>query len=222
MRRLFLIITISMVLSVSLFATPRVAVAAPQSDNISTDDLINWTNSIRASYGHPALRIDPILMQTAQSTAETMAASHLNDHIGNVSGRVAAAGYGGGAKVYATENWAAGPISIDKLFNDYWADSAHLLPMTEGQYIDIGAGVAVADNGQTYYIIHAAFYEGETRGSTGYTPVAVGTSSGTGGATLAPAQPTRPYVNTILTSTPNAVGAIVHVVQPGETIWSIS
>ena len=71
-------------------------------------DLIIAMNTLRASYGLPALVEDPIIDAVAQSTAEIMAANKMSWHIGDVRGRLQAAGYGGGAPVWATENFAVG------------------------------------------------------------------------------------------------------------------
>ncbi len=60
-------------------------------------DLILAMNTLRVSYGLPALIEDPIVNAVAQWTAAIMAANNMSWHIGDVRGRLAAAGYGGGA-----------------------------------------------------------------------------------------------------------------------------
>jgi uncharacterized protein YkwD len=69
---------------------------AQQSEGVTAYDLIIAMNTMRVSYGLPALIEDPIINAVAQSTAETMAANQMSSHIGNVSGRLASAGYGRG------------------------------------------------------------------------------------------------------------------------------
>jgi len=83
-------------------ATPNQTLVQPTAP-VSPMDLINAMNVLRVANGFPPLAVNQILMGTAQWTAEYMAANHLLGHIGNVRGRVAEAGYGSGATVYATE-----------------------------------------------------------------------------------------------------------------------
>src|SRR5574342_69255 len=61
------------------------------SNQVSAYDLILAMNTLRVSYGLPALIEDPIVNALAQSTAATMAANNMSWHIGNVRGRLAAA-----------------------------------------------------------------------------------------------------------------------------------
>ncbi len=117
-------------------------------------------NQLRVANGYPALRVNAILMGTSQWTAEYMAANHSNGHIGNVSGRIAAAGFGNGATVFATENWARGFTTLSQVMAA-WADPLHMIPATNPNLTDIGAGVATGPWGP-YYILHAAYSVGPT------------------------------------------------------------
>ena len=80
------------------FHRPGSARAAPLSQ-ASAYELILAMNTLRVSYGLPALIEDPIVNAVAQSTAQIMAANNMSWHIGDVRGRIAAAGYGGGGTV---------------------------------------------------------------------------------------------------------------------------
>ena len=181
----------------------------------SSSDLINAVNGVRTGYGNPALEVDYTLMASAQATAEIMANSGSCAHIGNASGRMAAAGYGGGAQVWGTENIACGNgLSVETAVYSYWADATHLMPMTVSSYTHIGAGVAEVD-GRVYYVIHAAYTSGSSSSS----------DSGSSNPPQAPAGtplPTRPVVKPVLTATPHADGSIVHQVELGQTLWSIA
>lgn len=108
----FLGLYLLIVFGVGTFRPPEV-VRADESDRapvqqVSAYDLILAMNTLRVSYGLPALIEDPIVNAVAQSTAATMAANNMSWHIGDVKGRIAAAGYGGGGTVWATENFAVG------------------------------------------------------------------------------------------------------------------
>src|SRR5512141_402698 len=118
---------------------------------VSAYDLILAMNTLRVAYGHPALIEDPIVDAVAQSTAATMAAKEMSWHIGDVRGRLAAAGYGNGGTVWATENFAmsSGGMGIDEIMA-VWSDADHMRPAVEPSYCNIGAGVAQASNGRIY------------------------------------------------------------------------
>lgn len=210
MRRFFIIlILLTGLTGLGLAGVPSPAPVQAQAG--SAYDLINAVNGLRTGNGLPALEIDGILMGTAQATSDVMAASGNCAHIGNVTGRVAAAGYGGGATVFATENIACGmDLSVDTTVYQYWADATHMMPMTDSKYTHIGGGVTVV-SGRVFYVIHAAYTSGGS-----YSPPAVGTStSGQPAATV-------PVVKPVVTATPGSDGSIIHEVQPGQALWSIA
>lgn len=196
-------------------ATP--AQAAPRAA-VTAYDLIIAMNTLRVSYGLPALLEDPIVNAVAQATAETMAASQMSWHIGNVRGRLAAAGYGGGATVWATENFAAGTggMGIDKIMAA-WADPDHMRPAVDAAYCHVGAGVATAPNGRIYYVLQAAYISGQACGSYTVSPGVtappgsnVGAGAGVG------------LIVPVKIATPDAEGMVFHVVQTGQSFWSIA
>jgi len=116
-----------LLLAVTINTAVVVQAAQPQaapSAEVTAFDLIIAMNTLRVSYGLPALVEDPIINAVARSTAENMAANQMSWHIGNVSGRLAAAGYGGGSTVWATENFAVGNLSIDEIMV-IWSDDWH-------------------------------------------------------------------------------------------------
>ncbi|MFZ3070872.1 MAG: CAP domain-containing protein, partial [Anaerolineaceae bacterium] len=132
---------------------------------VSAYDLILAMNTLRMSFGLPALIEDPIVDAVAQSTAQIMADQQLSWHIGNVGGRLSAAGYGGGGTVYATENFAIGyGATVDEIMV-MWSDESHLLPAVKPYYCNVGAGTATAADGSTYYILQAAYVSGQECGS---------------------------------------------------------
>lgn len=190
-----------------------------QQSEVTAFDLIIAMNTLRMSNGLPALIEDPVIDAVAQSTAEMMAASQMSWHIGNVSGRLQASGYGGGAKVWGTENFAVGTMSIDEIMLA-WSDASHMIPAVNPAYCHVGAGVAKSSNGMTYYVLQAAYTSsaacGEYRPPEGFTPAPGGTPGG--GTTGAGSQLIVP----VKIATPDEEGKVFHVVQAGQSFWSIA
>lgn len=202
----------SLIVCAAILATLSLAsVSTPaRSGNVTAADLIAAVNSLRTSYGLPALKENSILDGTAQWTAQYMADNNLSAHIGNVSGRVSAAGFGGGT-VFATENWARFKSGTINDIMAVWSDAAHMIPMTNASYTDIGAGVAEGSTG-TVYIVHAAY----TAGGSG------SSSSSSSGTTVSNVTPISQVMEPVITSTPNADGSVVHYVDAGQTLWGIA
>lgn len=180
---------------------------------VTAFDLILAMNSLRASYGNGLLIEDPIVMAVAQATAEYMAANQMSSHIGNVDGRIASAGYGGGGKVWATENFAVGNnYSIDEIMV-VWADESHMLPATNPAYCHVGAGIAESSNGLTYYVLQAAYVAGKSckqnapLGDGDAPPPAVGVPQ---------------IIVPVKVAKPDADGRVFHVVEAGQSLWAIA
>jgi len=177
--------------------------------------LIEAVNQLRAANGFPPLIVDSILMDTAQWTAETMAVNHYMNHLvylgyPGVRDRIAAAGYGPCATVWATENWAMGFPTLAAIMVA-WSDAAHMLPMTQAYYKDIGAGVATGPWG-TYYIVHAAYTTGTVCNPTS-TKTQTPTSTST--ATLQPTLTSTPTSTATPTLTSNNPAACTATANEG-------
>ena len=194
---------------------PPQAVKAAQSNQASAYDLIIAMNTLRVSNGLPPLIEDPIVNAVAQSTAAIMAANKMSWHIGDVRGRLTAAGYGGGGTVWATENFAvsSGGMGIDEIMA-VWADPDHMRPAVNPSYCHVGAGTAQSSDGRIYYILQAAYVSEHECGSTLYPP---GSTPGTGGP-LGISQLIVP----VKIATPDAEGKVFHIVQAGQSYWSIA
>lgn len=181
-------------------------------------------NTLRMSYGLPPLIEDPIINAVAQSTAEIMAANQMSWHIGDVSGRLAAAGYGGGAKVWGTENFAVGSNhTIDEIMV-VWADPDHMIPAVNPAYCHVGAGVAKSSNGMTYYVLQAAYTSSKACGE--YRPPA-GSGSSPPSGNSGSDNPNVPsgvsqLIIPVKIATPDADGKVYHVVEAGQSFWSIA
>jgi LysM repeat protein len=208
--------TLLIAFGLGAFLHPGAVRAAP-SNQVSAYELIIAMNTLRVSNGLPALIEDPIINAVAQSTAETMAANNMSWHIGDVRGRIAAAGYGAGGTVWATENFAVGGAGtgIDQIMAT-WADPDHMRPAVNPAYCNVGAGVAQASNGRFYYILQAAYVSGQKCGSS--------TSSASGGTSEPGAvpNPVSQLIVPVKIATPDENGEIYHVVQSGQSFWSIA
>jgi LysM repeat protein/uncharacterized protein YkwD len=216
-RKLLILQIILSLLVTSLSLPANRALALPRlNSEVTAYDLIVAMNSLRASNGLPALIEDPIIDAVASATAQTMAAGQMSWHIGDVSGRLQAAGYGGGAKVWGTENFAVGFQSIDQIML-VWSDADHMLPAVIPAYCNVGAGTAKAGNGMTYYILQAAYTSGKSCGE--YTSTTGTTNSKEGGTTYTGVSQ---IVMPVKIATPEADGRIFHVVQAGQSFWAIA
>ena len=189
--------------------------SSPQ-NQVSAYELILAMNTLRVSSGLPALIEDPIVNAVAQSTAEIMAANNMSWHIGDVRGRIAAAGYGSGGTVWATENFAvsSGGWGVDEIMAA-WADPDHMRPAVEPAYCHIGAGVAQSADGRIYYILQAAYVSGQECGSSSASP----------GGNPQPGSVPNPVSQLIIPvkiATPDAEGKTFHEVQAGQSFWSIA
>lgn len=187
-------------------------------NQVSAYELILAMNTLRVAYGLPALVEDPIINAVAQSTAQIMATNNMSWHIGDVRGRLAAAGYGGGATVWATENFAVGwgGMGIDEIMA-VWADPDHMRPAVEAAYCHVGAGIATVNN-KTYYILQAAYISGQACGSSSPSvpagTIQPGTVSGSGLVSQ--------LIVPVKIATPDSDGKVYHVVQAGQSFWSIA
>lgn len=182
-------------------------------------DLIAAVNALRANQGLPALISDPALMSIAQAHSEYMSANHLITHAGpggtRPVDRAMAAGYGGGATVFISENIAMTQLatSLDTVIHTIWADATHWNTMVNPQYVHVGAGIS-EHNGQVFYTLDVGYIAG---GSTVYTPLPT-----TGVGTPQAPAPTVQNVVPVETSSVGDDGSIIHEVRAGQALWTIA
>lgn len=176
-------------------------------------DLIAAVNQLRAANGLPQYTVNSALMAAAQAHSEYQASIGQGTHTGaggsRPRDRAAAAGYGGGAAIFVSENIAWGSSMTAQSAVAMWqGDSLHLNTMLGSEYTDVGAGVATA-GGVTYLTLDVGYVAGSP-GS--------GAANPTGSA---PAAATADF-NPVITATPNPDGSIIHIVEPGQTLWTIA
>ncbi len=181
-------------------------------------------NAVRASYGLAAFQSNGALNAAAQAHSNYMASVGASSHSGSggsdPKSRALAAGYGGGADVSVTENIYAGMnASAQQAVNWWQGDGLHLDTMTSARYTDAGVGAAVGSDGTVYYTLDVGVVVG---GEAPAVSTASGSTGGTSGGASGTASGTSVASSPLLQSTPNADGSIIHVVQAGQTLWTIA
>jgi uncharacterized protein YkwD/LysM repeat protein len=186
--------------------------AAPRADRAS--ELIAAVNALRASYGLSPYKVDPILMAVAQAQNNYSISIGSITHYGPDGSRprdqAIAAGYGGGATVFVSENIQQGTgLSPSGAVQAWTGDAPHLNTMIGSNYRDVGAGAGERD-GVYYYTLIAGYVAGG---------LSANSTVPAGGITLPGLTGVQPVYATV---TPQADGSIVHVVQTGQTLWTIA
>ena len=182
-------------------------------------ELINLVNNLRASLGLPAYSIHPIVMAVAQGHSEYQATIDTLTHEGpggsRPKDRLRAAGYGNGQHILVSENIAWGYNMPPQGAMDLWIPSSiHYYTMTIPQPRHVGAGCATSATGKTYYTLMAAWYTGAGSGDI---------PSPTATLMPTPTGPTpTPTPVPVIPSTPRPDGAVIHIVQPGQTLMMIA
>lgn len=192
------IIAILVLLAVGLHTPQPVSAQAG-----SPTDLINTVNQLRQNQGLTPYVVDSYLMSFAQSHSEHMASLGRWTHT-RADGTTATQ-YG------IKENVAVGnDMSVFHCVHVIWADAIHWQTMVGFSSGRVGAGAAIAD-GRVYYTLNVL-----PEGGSINQPAPTSPASGS----VAQNQPIT--ISQILTSTPDTEGAIIHVVQSGETLWTIA
>jgi uncharacterized protein YkwD len=225
MKRFWRYIFLGVVLVTALGLPPQLRGSArgPNSGpQANAYEVIAAVNALRSSNGLPAYNTHPILMQTAQTQANYMAATGQVTHYGPDGSRpfqrALAAGYPVAGDLslggFFSENIQAGTnLTPQEAVQAWTGDAPHLNTMLSGNLRDIGAGIA-QDGNYYYYVIDAGLASGSP---VAYTPPVGGTYAP--GSTPGLGEATIPVA---IVSTPNEVGSIVHVVEPGQTLWQIA
>ena len=216
MRRIFtFFLAIFFILPVVLSETSRT-----NAQSGDAWELISEVNALRAAYGLPPYEVNNALMAAAQGHSNYQAQIGSWTHTGpggsRPHDRAVAAGYGGGAQVFVSENVATGiNLSTSRTVNEMWQDSIHLETMISPRYTHIGAGVGHAGD-WVYYTIDVGYIAGAAgSGSPAANNPAPTGVAGTPAPTLIPIEP-------ISIGTPRPDGTILHVVQWGQFLENIA
>lgn len=202
-----------------VFFTFGLPTSKAQSGDAST--LISSVNSLRVANGLAPYKVNSSLMAAAQAQSDYQASIGSTTHTGaggsSPSGRAKAAGYGGGSRVFVSENIAGGyNMTAERAVTLWQGDAPHLNTMLSPNYVDVGAGVAT-DGQSSYFTLVAGYISGQSgSGNSGDPSIQPSTSSQN--------LPTEVvlYVSPILVAMHADDGSIVHEVEFGQVLIKIA
>ena len=213
--------------------TPTAEITGPR---FSAADLIDVVNTLRVSNGLAPLSVHPVLMQVAQTVADGIAAGyggHWRPNHLTLGQWLLSLGYplSGDLSMdgYRSENWYTMDISSEvSQVTDWWqGDAVHRETMFSPDRSDIGAGLAVGEEGQLFVVVETALRTNS--GQMQYDAYAIltgipATRAAYAGMATQAAENGVPmqYTIPVAVSTPRADGAVYHDVEYGQSLWSIA
>ena len=181
--------------------------------------LIDAINTLRTQHGLAALNVSPLLMQIAQAQADYLATGGGGGHL-SADGRrpfqrALDAGYPVAGDLalggYFSENFIVGPLTPQEAVEMWLGDEPHTNTMLSPYRSDMGVGVA-SDGESYYYIVDTGL---RSLFPVEWPPKTTGRPEGQSTQSL-------PAVAWVIQDTPLPDGSIIHVVRPGEALWSIA
>jgi LysM repeat protein len=209
---------------------------APSQPQFTPADVINAVDNLRVSNGLAPLTTHPVLVQIAQAEANGIATGYdghwrpLNLTLGQwmlslgypLSGDLSLDGY-------RSENWLSSPISasVDDVIQMWLGDEEHTNTMLSQYRSDIGAAVVVGEDGNVICVIETALQTASGKMQydahvilTGVPQTQVAYSDMSTSAAKNGLLPQYSMPVKVSTAQPN--GDVYHVVQYGQTLWSIA
>jgi uncharacterized protein YkwD/LysM repeat protein len=216
------------VLAAISLSQPKPVLAQPSQQPITTpSELIDVVNGLRLSHGLAPLAVHSVLMQSAQSQADYMAATGNVTHArpGGITYTQQLLSLGfplagdlslGG---FRAENIisSSGPLEWNGVPGG-WQDAEHMNTMLSQNLSHVGAGISQV-SGRYYYALDCAMSTGtgqmqENAGAI--IGVVAGTEVAAGDAAISQ------FMVPITRSTAGPDGNVIHKVQYGQTLWSIA
>ena len=208
---------ILVILAILSLFTPIFSAPEPAQAQAGTPfEVLVQINNLRSANGLSPLAENQYLNIAAQNHANWIATTGIGGHIGEggstAADRALAVGYGEGAKVWVTENWARGPglTAYDCVYTMWAPSAAHIDNMLTTWHNEFGAGVALDGDGFTVYEVKFCHSAGS---SIPAQPIS--TPSG-------PTATFAPLIQAVTTTTPNPDGSVFHIVQFGQSLWAIA
>lgn len=208
----------------------------PSTPRFTAADVIEVVNSLRISNGLPALAVHPVLMQVAAAEASGIAGGyggHWRPENMTLGQWLLSLGYplSGDLSMdgYRAENWFVASTSDDlSAVTAFWqGDAEHRDTMFSPNRSDIGAAVAVGEDGQVYVVLETALQT--SSGKMQYDAYSILTGipqtqvAYADMATLAAKNGLLPqYSMPVTLNTPWPDGNIYHEVEYGQSLWSIA
>lgn len=217
------ILVILIITLLGFFPTGKTASVHAQAGTPS--EMLDEINNLRSANGLPPLAVNNYLMLSAQNHADWIAETGQGGHVGvdgtDAQARALAVGYGEGAQVWVTENWARGPgLTVRDCIYTSWNDSAHMDNMLTEWHNEFGAGVALDVQGFTVYVVNFGHTSGSTPAQSDSTPEE--TESNLPTFETGPTNTPVPFIQPITTATPSPDGSVIHVVAFGQSLWAIA
>jgi len=144
-------------LGVAAAILPQCGPAPATAPTSASQHVVDLTNARRAQYGLPALSVNGALTNAAQAHSADQAAVRRMSHAGtdgsDVSARLDRVGY-----AYSAwgENVAAGYGDAGGVMNGWMNSSGHRANILNGNYTQIGIGLAYSANGTPYWTMDLA------------------------------------------------------------------
>jgi uncharacterized protein YkwD/LysM repeat protein len=188
--------------------------AQPPSLQAQASEVFGLINGYRSANGIPTLSQNNILMQTAQGQSDYQASIQQVTHGGPGASRpidrAYAAGYGGGQVIFISELITGGFNQSPEGALNWWQNSSeHNYYLLNGDYVELGIGVASDSEGRVYYTA----VMGHVAGGTTYEPETEPES---------PAVEAQPVMIPVVRAEPRENGALVHIVRTGQALWTIA
>lgn len=221
-------LSLALLLLLAALLAPTQTVSAQPAREPSASALIAEVNALRVANGLAPLNTHPILMQVAQSQADTLlategAAGHSRLNGMTLTEQLLVLGYplsgdlslGG----YRSENYIFSYGLTPQDAVKFWqGDDPHTNTMLSPNRSDIGAGVSIGSDGTVYYVIDTALQTGSGLPQSDadlYLP-------GGSGSAVNPEDALNQYMQPITVGTARPDGDVYHKVQFGQTLWGIA